>query len=153
VGRLAAGLTAMASTLHDGSQPTASEPNAAKLAMELDAAADAELESSGSSTSSRSGSEAEGSSRGRPPRPKLHKRKSSGTIIVSRDDPNIERQQEDYDEGDARAMSPRRSSEEVDRLEETARQSLIEYANHVYPDDAKALTSVAAKRNSFRQAF
>jgi short coiled-coil protein len=53
-------------------------------------------------------------------------RKSSGTIIVRRDDPNIELKEEEYDEGDARTMSPRRTSEEVDRLEESARQALVQ---------------------------
>jgi hypothetical protein len=40
----------------------------------------------------------------------------------------IEVDEEEYDEGDARTMSPRRSSEEVDRLEEGLRQNMIEYA-------------------------
>lgn len=39
----------------------------------------------------------------------------------------IEVDDEEYDEGDARTMSPRRSSEEVDRLEEGLRQNMIEY--------------------------
>jgi len=34
----------------------------------------------------------------------------------------------EYDEGDVRAMSPRRSSEEVDRLSEAARRAMIEQA-------------------------
>jgi hypothetical protein len=79
--------------------------------------------------SSRSGSasEEEGTSRnGQKQRPKFHTRKSSGTIIVPAATSQIEVDQE-YDEGDARTMSPRRSSEEVDRLEEDLREHMIEY--------------------------
>jgi len=60
-------------------------------------------------------------------RPQLGMRKSSGTMIVSRDiaetivDP-------DLDENDVRSMSPRRNSEEVDKLGEEARKDLIEQA-------------------------
>ncbi|KXT05609.1 hypothetical protein AC578_5611 [Pseudocercospora eumusae] len=60
-------------------------------------------------------------------RPKMGSRKSSGTMIVSRDsattvvDP-------DFDENDVRTMSPRRNSEEVDKLGEEARKDLIEQA-------------------------
>jgi hypothetical protein len=59
-------------------------------------------------------------------RPKLPKRKSSGTIITHRDDPNIELAEEDYGPGDARTMSPRRTSEEVDRMGENARNALMQ---------------------------
>lgn len=60
-------------------------------------------------------------------RPKIGSRKSSGTMIVSREsattvvDP-------DFDEGDVRTMSPRRNSAEVDKLGEEARRDLIEQA-------------------------
>lgn len=60
-------------------------------------------------------------------RPKIGSRKSSGTMIVSREsattvvDP-------DFDENDVRTMSPRRNSEEVDKLGEEARRDLIEQA-------------------------
>ncbi|KAI5359490.1 Putative short coiled-coil protein [Septoria linicola] len=60
-------------------------------------------------------------------RPKIGSRKSSGTMIVSREyattvvDP-------DFDENDVRTMSPRRNSEEVDKLSEEARKDLIEQA-------------------------
>lgn len=83
--------------------------------------------------SSRSGStsEAEGTSRNglKAQRPKLHTRKSSGTIIIPRDAKQIEVHDEEYDEGDARTMSPRRSSEEVDRLEQGLRENMIEYVS------------------------
>lgn len=59
-------------------------------------------------------------------RPRLGSRKSSGTIIVPRDSPNIEMKEEEYDDGDARTMSPRRSSEEIEKMGQDARQALIE---------------------------
>src|SRR3954453_4879691 len=47
-------------------------------------------------------------------RPKLGTRKSSGTIIVPREHPRVELKEGDevFDEDDARAMSPRRSSQD-----------------------------------------
>jgi len=62
------------------------------------------------------------------PRPRLGSRKSSGTIIVPRDSPNIELKEEEYDDGDARTMSPRRSSEEIEKMGQDAHQALIEQA-------------------------
>lgn len=59
-------------------------------------------------------------------RPRLGSRKSSGTIIIPRDSPNVELKEEEYDDGDARTMSPRRSSEEIERMGQEARQALIE---------------------------
>jgi hypothetical protein len=59
-------------------------------------------------------------------------RKTSGTIIVSRDAPDIELEEEEYEAGDARTMSPRRTSEEVDKLEHSARQALIQYVEIIY---------------------
>ena len=61
-------------------------------------------------------------------RPRLGSRKSSGTIIIPRDSPNVEmkEEEEEYDDGDARTMSPRRSSEEIEKMGQDARQALIE---------------------------
>jgi hypothetical protein len=59
-------------------------------------------------------------------RPRLGSRKSSGTIIIPRDSPHIEMKEEDYDDNDARTMSPRRSSEEIEKMGQGARQALIE---------------------------
>jgi len=64
-------------------------------------------------------------------RPKLLTRVSSSTIIVPRDTPNIELTEEEYAPGDARTMSPRRTSEEVDRLGENARQALMQQAKEL----------------------
>ena len=59
-------------------------------------------------------------------RPRLGSRKSSGTIIIPRDSPHVELKEEEYDVGDARTMSPRRSSEEIEKMGQEARQALIE---------------------------
>jgi hypothetical protein len=68
-----------------------------------------------------------GSARGRAVdqlrRPGMGPRMSSGTIIVPRDAADVE-VVEDYGPEDARTMSPRRTSEEVDRLGESAREAL-----------------------------
>lgn len=60
-------------------------------------------------------------------RPKLGSRKSSGTMIISREQANSAIDPE-IEEGDVRTMSPRRNSEEVDKLGEDARRDLIEQA-------------------------
>ncbi|CAK1357687.1 hypothetical protein CB0940_07606 [Cercospora beticola] len=60
-------------------------------------------------------------------RPKIGSRKSSGTMIVSRESATTV-VEPDFDENDVRTMSPRRNSEEVDKLSEEARKDLIEQA-------------------------
>lgn len=60
-------------------------------------------------------------------RPKMGSRKTSGTMIVSREASSMV-VDDDIEENDVRAMSPRRSSAEVDRLEEGARRDLVEQA-------------------------
>jgi hypothetical protein len=112
-------------------EPTSTEPMATEPERPLPTH-EAELADS-SSTNSSSLSDGEGPSRSnsKSQRPRLHHRQSSGTIIVPRDAPDIEIKDEEYDEGDARAMSPRRSSEELDRLEECARQALLEYVQNI----------------------
>jgi len=59
-------------------------------------------------------------------RPALGSRQSSGSIIVSRDSPQVELEDEHYNPDDARSMSPRRDSEEVARMSDDARQALQE---------------------------
>lgn len=56
-------------------------------------------------------------------RPKLAQRKSSGTIIIPRDAPTQGPKRE-FPPDDARAMSPRRSTEETEMMVKTARLSL-----------------------------
>jgi hypothetical protein len=116
--------------LSDGSQPVPSAPRPSRHHSEPHFGRLSEFElGEPSPASSNSSSETDDvpSPKKHLHRPKMPNRKSSGTIIVPRDDPNIELEEEEYEEGDARTMSPRRTSEEVDKLEESARQALIQY--------------------------
>ncbi|KAI9053363.1 hypothetical protein LZ554_002322 [Drepanopeziza brunnea f. sp. 'monogermtubi'] len=65
-----------------------------------------------------------------PTRPRLHSRKSSGTIIVPREHPRVELKEGDevFDADDARAMSPRRSSRDLEKMSEDAKLQLNEHA-------------------------
>jgi hypothetical protein len=62
-------------------------------------------------------------------RPKMGTRKSSGTIIVPREHPRVELKEGDevFDADDARAMSPRRSSQDLEKMGQEARAQLNEY--------------------------
>jgi hypothetical protein len=82
-----------------------------------------EMSSTSSSLSNGNGANSDSS---KLQRPKLGSRKSSGTIIIPRDSPHVELKEEEYDESDARTMSPRRSSEEIEKMGQVARQALIE---------------------------
>jgi hypothetical protein len=90
-----------------------------------------DMPNSASSTSSSSSSVHE---EGRPrtpqdlKRPKMTSRKSSGTIIVPREHPRVELKEGDevFDEDDARAMSPRRSSQDLEKMSQEARAQLNE---------------------------
>jgi len=102
--------------------PTVNEP-----------AAEADMPSSTSSSSSSSVHE---DRRPRTPqdplrRPKMTSRKSSGTIIVPREHPKVElgEDDEEFDEDDARAMSPRRSSQDLEKMSQEARAQLSEYVS------------------------
>ena len=59
-----------------------------------------------------------------PVRPHLPSRKSSGTIIVPRDSSTVEPGQVNLDPDDIRAMSPRRTSEDIEALGKEARDEL-----------------------------
>jgi len=63
-------------------------------------------------------------------RPKLKSRKSSGTIIVPREHPRVELKEgeETFDEDDARAMSPRRSSQDLEKMSADAKDQLSEHS-------------------------
>lgn len=61
-------------------------------------------------------------------RPKLTSRKSSGTIIIPRE-ADVTTPLRDYPPDDARAMSPRRSSSETEKLGNDARLSVQEYVS------------------------
>ncbi len=73
---------------------------------------------------------------GQPKRPRLHSRKSSGTIIVPREHPRVELKEGDevFDEDDARAMSPRRSSQDLEKISEDAKLQLNEYVTQTIHD-------------------
>ena len=92
-------------------------------------AGDAETSPTTSPDSSAAASEDDTSKRNpnRLSRPKLGSRKSSGTIIVPRETSSTI-VDDDIEEGDVRTMSPRRNSNEVNRLGEEARKDLIEQA-------------------------
>lgn len=112
----------MASITQQDAYPVPSEPTTISQTT-------SQNEAGTNSDSSRSSAEIDGS----PPRlkvlrPKILSRKSSGPIVVTADHPNIEAQDEEYDEDDARSMSPKRTSAEVARLEEGARAALQEQA-------------------------
>lgn len=68
----------------------------------------------------------------KPARPALGTRKSSGTIIIPRDSPTVE-VHEQYDANDARAMSPRRSGDDIEKMGNDARQALEEYVCPPHP--------------------
>jgi short coiled-coil protein len=78
-----------------------------------------------SSTSSSSEAENEGPRKSRYDRPRLTTRQKSNTIIVPKGKAVIQTGVE-YPPDDARAMSPRRNSEDVEKLGQEARQSLKE---------------------------
>ena len=63
-------------------------------------------------------------------RPKLANRVPSGSIVVHKSNP-IEIEGEQYPPDDARAMSPRRNSEDLQKLGEEARQSLKDHAKRL----------------------
>jgi hypothetical protein len=101
--------------------PTVNEPAATVV----------DMPKSTSSTSSSSSVHEEG--RPRTPqdplkRPKMTSRKSSGTIIVPREHPKVElgEDDEEFGEDDARAMSPRRSSQDLEKMSQDARAQLNE---------------------------
>lgn len=65
--------------------------------------------------------------RSRLERPRMASRKPSASILVPRDHPEIEIEEEEFPPDDARAMSPRRDSADVERLGKEARQTLQEW--------------------------
>jgi hypothetical protein len=80
--------------------------------------------SSLSSSSSSSISETQRDRKSRADRPRLASRKPSASILVPRDHPEIEIEEEEFPPDDARAMSPRRNSADVERLGREARETL-----------------------------
>ncbi|CAJ2500888.1 Uu.00g037410.m01.CDS01 [Anthostomella pinea] len=64
-----------------------------------------------------------------PTRPRLHSRKSSGTLIVPRDSFLVGPSEPDWEPDDVRAMSPRRTSEDLENLGREAREELQRHAS------------------------
>jgi hypothetical protein len=85
---------------------------------------DSNVHVSSLSSSSSSISDAEHDRRSRADRPRMASRKPSASILVPRDHPEIEIEKEDFPPDDARAMSPRRNSADVERLGKEARETL-----------------------------
>ena len=84
------------------------------------------IHTSSLSSSSSSVSDAEPERRSRADRPRMASRKPSASILVPRDHPEIEIEEEEFPPDDARAMSPRRNSADLERLGKEARQTLQE---------------------------
>lgn len=68
------------------------------------------------------------SRRSRMDRPRIGERQRSNSIIVPKGRDVIQLNRQSYPPDDARAMSPRRNSEDIERLERGLRESLKEYA-------------------------
>ncbi|KAF1345625.1 hypothetical protein EJ07DRAFT_185944 [Lizonia empirigonia] len=58
--------------------------------------------------------------------------------------PHVELKEEEYDDDDARTMSPRRSSEEIEKMGQDARQALIDYIGELM-QTSKLTSSGAGK--------
>lgn len=71
-------------------------------------------------------SDAETERKSRVDRPRRISRKPSTSILVPRDHPEIEIEEEEFPPDDARAMSPRRNSADLERLGKEARHTLHE---------------------------
>ncbi|KAI1311398.1 hypothetical protein F5Y03DRAFT_305812 [Xylaria venustula] len=63
-----------------------------------------------------------------PTRPRLITRKSSGPLIVPRDSSEVGPVEHEYEPDDVRAMSPRRTSEDLENLGREAREELHRHA-------------------------
>jgi short coiled-coil protein len=64
-----------------------------------------------------------------PTRPRLPSRKSSGPLAVPRDSSAVGPVDLDYGPDDVRAMSPRRSMEDLDRMGKEARDQMRMYVS------------------------
>ncbi|QPC61031.1 hypothetical protein HYE67_003262 [Fusarium culmorum] len=63
-----------------------------------------------------------------PVRPGLPQRKSSGPLVVPRDSSAVGPHEPDFGPDDVRAMSPRRTSEDLDRIGKAAREEMRRHA-------------------------
>ncbi|KAI6777878.1 uncharacterized protein J7T54_004150 [Emericellopsis cladophorae] len=63
-----------------------------------------------------------------PTRPRLPSRQSSGPLVVPRDSSAVGPVESHYGPDDVRAMSPRRTSEDIDKMGKEAREELRKHA-------------------------
>ncbi|POR34942.1 Uncharacterized protein TPAR_04836 [Tolypocladium paradoxum] len=63
-----------------------------------------------------------------PTRPRLPSRKSSGPLVVPRDSSAVGPVEAHFGQDDVRAMSPRRTSEDIDKMGKEAREELRRHA-------------------------
>ncbi|KAM4054332.1 putative coiled-coil protein [Hirsutella rhossiliensis] len=63
-----------------------------------------------------------------PTRPPLHTRNSSGPMVVTRDSFDVGPVESHFGPDDVRAMSPRRTSEDIDKMGKAAREELHRHA-------------------------
>lgn len=80
-------------------------------------------------------------------RPRMGSRKSSGTIIVPRESEYIELQEEEYDENDARTMSPRRTSDEIEQMTLDARLTMERQAKQLQESLLAVVEKVESVKN------
>lgn len=73
------------------------------------------------------------SRRSRMDRPRMGERQRSSSIIIPKGRDTLQKEKPEYPPDDARAMSPRRNSADLERLEHDVRQSLKEYAQYYLP--------------------
>lgn len=66
-----------------------------------------------------------------PQRPRLPSRKSSGPLVVPRDSSAVGPVEPHFGPDDVRAMSPRRTGEDIDRMGKEAREELRRYAPEI----------------------
>ncbi|KAI2782376.1 hypothetical protein F4815DRAFT_35586 [Daldinia loculata] len=81
-----------------------------------------------SDSSSSSSAETQGIHSPVPIRPRLPNRKSSGTLIVPRDSSQVGPLEPELEPDDVRAMSPRRTSEDIEVMGREAREELHKHA-------------------------
>lgn len=62
-----------------------------------------------------------------PTRPRLPSRKSSGPLVVPRDSSAVGPVEPHFGPDDVRAMSPRRTSEDIDKMGKEAREEMRKY--------------------------
>jgi hypothetical protein len=82
----------------------------------------------------------------------LASRKPSASILVPRDHPEIEIEEEEFPPDDARAMSPRRNSADVERLGREARETLQQCVGSFSSSPPPPSYSYCSNTHASRQA-